>query len=236
LQGFFFTEILTLSLYLDILCTMLILQAQVRDTKGNLEALRKEGKIPAVFYGKKTESTPITLNKSDFLKAWKQAGESSVVTIKSDKFSVDTLIKDVQIDPVTDIPVHVDFYVFEKGKKIDVSVPLEFTGSAPAVKDLGGILVKVLHDLKISADPTHIPHSIEIDVSSLVDFDSKIFAESVKLPSAVVLKELPTEVVAFVSKPREEKEEDAVAPDLSTIEVEKKGKKEEEAPSTEPAQ
>ena len=205
---------------------MINLDAQLRDKAVSLDSLKKEGKMPAVLYGKKTESTPITLLKKDFISIWRKAGESGVVTIKTPKASFDTLIQDVNVDPVTDIPRHADFYVFEKGKKIEVSVPLSFVGVAPAVKDLGGLLVKALHDLKISADPQHIPHEIEVDISSLVDFSSQILANQVKLPAGVDLVENPEEVVAAASAPREELVEESAPVDLSSIEVEKKGKKE----------
>lgn len=213
---------------------MITLDAQKRDSSQNIDLLRKEGKMPAVFYGKKTESTPITLVQKDFIKVWKQVGESGVVTIKTPTGSVDTLIHDIDIDPVSDMVRHVDFYVFEKGKKVEVDVPLEFVGVSPAVKDLSGNLMKSLHELKISADPQSIPHEIQIDISVLVDFDSRILAGDIKLPAGVTLIELPEEVVALVVRPREEKEEEAAPVDLSAIEVEKKGKKEEEG--AEPAE
>ena len=204
------------------------LEAQLRDKSVNVDELRKAGKIPAVFYGKKTESTPITLERKDFIKVWGAVGESGVVTIKMPKESVDALIHAVDVDPVTDIPRHADFYVFEKGKKIEVDVPLEFVGVSPAVKDLGGSLVKTLHELRISADPQHIPHDIKVDISSLIDFSSQILASEIILPEGVDLVELPHEVVASAAAPKEDEPEEVAPVDLSTIEVEKKGKKEEE--------
>jgi len=215
---------------------MLILEAEKRDLKLDLNKLRKEGKMPAVFYGKKTESTPITLSHKEFVKAWHKAGESGVITIKTGKDSVDTLIKDVNLDPVTDIPRHADFYVFEKGKKLELDVPLVFVGISPAIKDLGGSLVRALHEIKISADPQHIPHEVSVDISTLVDFDSQILAGSLKLPTGVVLVEKEGEVVAAIAKPREEKEEEAAPVDLSTIEVVKKGKVEVEGEGEAPAE
>lgn len=208
---------------------MINLDMQVRDKAADIVALRKEGKMPAVFYGKKTESTPITLLQKDFISVWHKAGESAVVTLKGPTGTVDTLIHAVDLDPVTDIPRHADFYVFEKGKKLEVSVPLEFVGVSPAVKDLGGLFVRSLHELKISADPQHIPHNIEVDISSLIDFTSQILAKELKLPTGVDLIENPEEVVASASAPREELVEESAPVDLSAIEVEKKGKKEEEA-------
>jgi large subunit ribosomal protein L25 len=88
-------------------------------------------------------------------------------------------------------------------------------------------LVKVLHDIEIEATPKDLPHRVEIDISSLASFGSQVFARDIKLPSGVELLENADEVVASVYEPKEEKIEEAPV-DLSAIEVEKKGKKEEE--------
>jgi large subunit ribosomal protein L25 len=205
---------------------MLSLKAEIRDIKTKPADLRKAGFIPAVFYGKKEKSTPVSISRVDFLKAWKQAGESSVVSLDTPEGPVESLIHDVDVDPVTGVPLHADFYVFEKGHKVKVEVPIEFMGVSPAVKDLGGSLVKVLHVLKIEAMPKDLPHSIEVDIASLTSFESQILAKDVKVPAGVELLENPEEVVALVSAPREEKEEEAAPIDLSAIEVEKKGKEE----------
>ncbi len=205
---------------------MIKLEAQKRDKTASLEALRKEGKMPAVFYGKKTESTPISISQKDFMKSWREAGESGVITIVTPAGSFDTLLKDVDIDPITDAPRHADFYVFEKGKKVEVAVPLDFVGVSAAVKDLGGNLIKTLHELKISAEPQNLPHDIKVDISSLKEIGMVILASQIELPKGVDLVENAEEVVASVAAPQEEKEE--VPVDLSAIEVEKKGKKEEE--------
>ncbi len=208
---------------------MLSLNVENRTTSDNLAHLRKNGFIPAVFYGKKEESTPISIKFADFLKVWKKAGESSVVTLKRQGGEdLEALIHDVDLDPVTDAPRHADFYVFEKGHKIKVDIPIEFVGVAPAAKDLGGILVKVMREVKIEAMPKDLPHEIKVDVSSLTTFDSQILAKDIVLPAGVTLVESPEEVVALVSEAKEESEEPAAPVDLSAIEVEKKGKKEEE--------
>jgi large subunit ribosomal protein L25 len=205
---------------------MITLDIQTRESAVKVGELRKNGYMPAVFYGKKTPSTPISISQKDFIRVWKEAGESGVVTLKG-KETVDVLIHDVAMDPRTDAPVHVDFYVFEKGKKIEVSVPLTFIGVSPAVKDLGGNLIKVLRELKVMADPQHIPHEIEIDISALATFEDQILAGAITLPVGVVLEENENEVVAAVEEPRTEIEEVSAPVDLSAIEVEKKGKKEE---------
>lgn len=198
------------------------LNVEKRDIKADVAALRKAGKMPAVFYGKKEASTPVSIVVNDFIKAYRSAGESTVVILKGEGIEVESLIHDLDLHPVTGKPVHADFYVFEKGKTLKVGVPLDFVGVAPAVKDLGGTLIKVLHDLEVEALPKDLPHKIEVDISTLVDFKSVVTAKEIKLPAGVVLALSPDEIVASVYEPKEEVE--AAPVDLTAIEVEKKGK------------
>ncbi|MFA6226898.1 MAG: 50S ribosomal protein L25 [Candidatus Paceibacterota bacterium] len=211
---------------------MLTLNVEKRDEKASLASIRKAGKMPAIFYGKKEKSTSIMLPYAIFEKTLKDAGESTILHLSGEGIDVDVLIKDVDLDPVTDNPRHADFYVIEKGKKLEIKVPIEFVGVAPAVKDLAGVLVKVMHEIEIEALPKDLPHKIEIDISSLVAFDSVVTVKDIKIPAGVEIKAKLEDVVASVYEPKEEVVE--VAPvDLSTIEVEKKGKeaKEGEAPA-----
>lgn len=211
---------------------MFKLNVEKREKAKKGVVLRKIGKIPAVFYGKKEKSTPIIVSKSEFKKVWKEAGESSVIDLVGKDIEAEALIYDVDLDPVTDEPRHADFYVFEKGKKIEISVPLEFVGIAPAVKDMGGTLVKVMHEIEIEALPKDLPHNITVDISSLLNFDSQILAKDIKLPQGVVLVTKPEEVVVSVYETKEEVEE-ATPVDLSSIEVQKKGKEAKEGDGNE---
>ncbi len=195
-----------------------------RSKKENLDLLRKGGKIPAVYYGKKQASTPVVVSLSDFMKTWKVAGETGVVTLKNGEEELDALIYTIDKDPVTGVFRHADFYVFDKGQKMKVKIPMDFVGVSPAVKDMGGVLVKVLRELEIEASPKNLPRKIDVDISSLIDFKSQILAKDIKLPEGVSLAVLETEVVASVYEPKEEKEEVVAPPDLSAIAVEKKGK------------
>jgi len=203
---------------------MLTIKATKRDIKESLANIRGEGKVPAVFYGRKEESTPITISAIEFKKVWDEAGSSSVVTIEVDGESHDSLIHDVSVDPVKGHVLHTDFYVLEKGKKVEVETPLEFVGESPAEK-AGHILVKVVYELEIKASAKDLPSEIEIDISSLTELGSQIHAKDIKLPEGVELMADPEEVIALIQEAQEEPEEPAEAPDLSTIEVEgeKKG-------------
>lgn len=191
--------------------------------------VRANGNIPGVFYGPKVASTPVSVNGPEFMKVWRQAGESSVITLTGVDEDHDALIHDISKDPVTDVITHVDFYIIEKGKKVQVAVPLEFVGESAAVKALNGSLIKVIHELEIEAMPKDLPHNIEVDISALVDFEAQIKVSDLKLPAGVEAKIDADEVVALVSAPREEKEEESAPIDMASIGIsEERGKKEEE--------
>lgn len=211
---------------------MLTLKVSKRDLKEKLETIRKAGNIPAVFYGPKEKSTPITISSVDFKKAWKQAGETAVIELSGDGINVQALIHELDLDPVKSTVRHADFYAVDKDQKVKIHVPLEFVGTAPAVKDLGGILIKVLHSLEIEALPKDLPQKIAVDLALLVAFDSRISAKEIKLPAGVTLIAKPEEVIANIAQVKEEVVEEAPA-DVANIEIsEKRGKevKEGEAP------
>lgn len=205
------------------------LKAEKREKIGKLDALREAGFLPAVYYGHKKESTPIQIKKTDFLKAWRNAGESTVIKLVTPDGDLEALIHDIDLDPITNEPRHADFYVFEKGHKVEVAVPIEFTGVSAAVKDFGGVLMKIMHEIKVKAEPSNLPHQIEVDISPIAELEGQILVKEIVLPKGVELVEHPEEVVVTVATPKAEKVEEEAPADLSQIEVEKKGKQEEEA-------
>lgn len=209
---------------------MLTLSVEKRD-KGSAKApaLRRAGKIPGVVYGAHHESTPIAVAAVAFEKVFHEAGEATIVSLAGIGDPLPTLIHEVDLDPLTSRPRHVDFYAVTKGEKVEVAIPLEYIGVSPAV-EAGANLVKVLHELEVEADPMNLPHDIKVDISALAAIGDQIHAKDLPLPPGVALNIEPEEVVALVQEIVEEKEEVVAAPaDLSAIEVEKKGKEEEPA-------
>lgn len=212
----------------------LIASTRTKTGKG-VRALRAEGKMPAVMYGPKQAAVAVEVVLRDFGKALETAGESTVVELVVDGASYNVLINDVDRDPVTDIPRHADFYAIVKGQKVEVAIPLTFTGVAPAVKDLSGNLVKALHEIEVEADPMNLPREIVIDVSVLDVLDKQILAGDLALPAGVTLVTGADEVVATVVAAVEEKAEEVAAPDMTTIGIsEERGKKEEEGEAATP--
>ncbi len=204
--------------------TMISLKVATRKG-GKAESLRKTGAVPAVMYGPKEPSTPIALQGKEFEKVFKAAGESTVITLQGVGEDKEALITDVDFHPVTGTPRHVDFYVIEKGKKVTVKVPFEFTGTSAAVKDLGGILVKVMHELEIEVFPKDLPHSIPVDISKLNTFEDKILVKDLSLPSSAEVAIPLDEVIVMVTEAKEEVEE-VPAIDITQIETSvERGKK-----------
>ena len=205
---------------------MFELKAEKRDIFGKkLKSLRQKDKLPAVLYGPKESSQPIFISLKDFKKIWADAGESTVIKINLGNSKKDVLIQEVAMDPKKDEPIHVDFYAALMDKPIQAVVQLVFKGESPAVKNLGGILVKVMREVEIEALPKNLPHELSVDVSRTENLEDKILAKDIVLPKGVELKTNPEEVIAVVETPREEE----VAPAEEKIafeEIEVAGKKE----------
>ena len=190
---------------------MLALEVKPRSADESSDALRTRGAIPAVFYGPKEKATPIAIDARKFKSVWKEAGETTVITLLGVGEQKETLIHDVQFHPVTGSPLHADFYVLEKGKRITIKVPLAFTGEAPAEK-AGNIVVKALHEIEIEVAPADLPHNLPVDISVLANVGDHIQAGDIKIPSSAKLLSNPEEIVVSVTEFKEEKIEIPVTP------------------------
>jgi large subunit ribosomal protein L25 len=210
---------------------MLELVAERRIITGKkVGRLRQDGLLPAVVYGGEKASQSLTLKAREFMKAWKSAGESTILNLKIEGESVkNVLIHEVAVDPVKSNPLHVDFYEVKEGQKLKTHVPLVFVGESEAVKSLGGVLVKVFHEIEVEALPKDLPHELEIDLSKLATFQDHILLKDIKSIAGVTLIGEEESVIVKVDEPRVvEEEETPTDVNLEDIEVEKKGKKEDE--------
>jgi large subunit ribosomal protein L25 len=206
------------------------LKTETRNVFGKkLADMRKIGKLPAVLYGRGIKTTPLFVSLSDFKKLWKEAGESTIIELKIDesKNSENVIINDVAFEPIKNELIHVDFYKVEMDKPITAVIPLVFEGVALAVKKLGGVLVKVRHDIEIEALPKNLPHAIKVDISKLTTFDDRISVADLDLSEGVVALTKLEEIVALVEEIKEEKILEKET-DIKDIEVEKRGRDKEE--------
>ena len=188
---------------------MLELEIKARDGGESGAELRAKGVMPAVLYGPKEDSTPIAISAKEFERLFKEAGETTIIKLKGVGDEKDTLIHDVQLHPVTDKPLHADFYVIERGKKVTLNIPLEFVGIAPAEK-AGHIMVKALHEVEIEVTPAELPQHLEVDISKLENVGDHILASQIPLPKSAELLTGSDEIVVSITAFVEEKIEEPV--------------------------
>ena len=211
---------------------MLTLPVEKRtDESASAPALRRAGTLPGVVYGAHHASTPIAISMPAFVKVFGEAGEATIVSLTGLGEPLPTLIHDVDLDPLTNQPRHVDFYAVTKGEKVQVHIPLVFIGESPAVEQ-GANLVKVLHEVEVEADPMNLPHDFTVDLSALVAINDQIHVRDLKIPVGVTLVTDENEVIVLTQEVAAEKVEEAAPADISTIEIEEKGKKDAEGEST----
>ncbi len=223
---------------------MLILKAEKREKIGKkVKDLRKKGVLPAILYGPKVKPLPIEIDLKEFKKIYKEAGESSLISLEVEKEKFLVLIYEIKEDSLTDEITHVDFYQPILTEEVEATVPIIFEGISPAVKDLGGTLIKEIQEVDVKALPQNLPHDIKVNIDTLNTFEDEILIKDLKIPAGVkILKEMneivavvvpPTKVEEELEKPIEEKveevekvEEKKEKEEVSEIEEIKKNKEE----------
>ena len=178
---------------------------------GGARAIRREGRIPGIVYGGSDEPLNITLETKEVSKQI-QTGhfQSTVYMLDMDGTKIRAIPRDVQVDPVRDFPIHVDFMRLAKNAMVDVDVPVHFLneGAAPGLKR-GGVLNVVRHEISLNCPADAIPGSIEIDLSGMEIGDS-IHISSVALPegAAPTIADRDFTVATIVGRGAEEETEE----------------------------
>ncbi len=212
----------------------LAIKALPREILGKkVQALRRQNLLPGVLYGKAFAARPLSVNQEDFAKLFRQAGTSTIVTLELGDQAYDVLIKAVDFDPVTSRFLHVDFYQIPRGEKIRVLVPLRFTGEAPAVKELGGILVTNKKEVEIECLPKDLPHELEIALTPLVELEASLKVKDLRLPAGVEVLAEPDEIITVVTAPKAEEEEVPVSEAEAIAAISATAEKTEEIEATE---
>lgn len=206
--------------------------AEAREIVGRrVKHIRATGNIPAVLYGKSQAALNLQVPTKAFEKAYKEAGESTLVYLNVGKDSYPTIIKDVAKDSISGQLLHADFYKVSLTEKIKAMVPVAFVGESPAVKDLKAIFVRNVNELEVEALPQNLPHEIAVDISALKAFGDQITLGDIKLDDAVLTGEV-NEIVATVQEPKSEAELEAElaepTTDVTAVEEIKKEKLAEE--------
>jgi len=211
---------------------MYSISAKTRQGDKNVKALNKEGLLPAVLYGSKIKNLNIAVNRKEFVKLFHETGESSLIKLHLPELTKDlqVLVHDIQRDPVSGNIIHIDFYHPSLTKEVEAKVPLVFEGISPAVKDLGGTLIRNLSDLEIKALPQNLPREIKVSIETLINFEDKISIKDLVLPKEVSVQKGLDELVAWVAVPAkvEEELEKPAEEKVEEVELIKKEKAKEE--------
>lgn len=194
------------------------LVAELRQIIGKkVKGLRAEGWVPAVLYGSSIDAQSIQAEAKALRRVLQQAGLYHLISLKvGKKKPVMVLARNIQRSPVKHELLHVDFQQVVMTEKIATEVPLHLAGEAPAVKELGGILVQGLDALQIECLPSDLPPAIEVDISRLAEYNAAISVGDLSLPEAITILSDPDSLIAKIEAPRlveeiEELEEPAEA-------------------------
>ncbi len=211
------------------------LKATLRDEKGSPESrrLRTDGLLPAIVYGQGMESTSVYINAREFTNALKsEAGSNIILNIElGEKDKVTALARQIQRHPYRDEFVHVDLIKVDLTQTVEAEVQINYLGIPIGVKDEGALVQTINNTLRISALPTNIPTSLDIDIAHL-NVGENVIASDIELPEGVTLaNEDDDAVMVIVTLPRAavEEEEDLLGEGLEGEEGESDGESTEEA-------
>lgn len=209
---------------------MLDLKVDKRDIvrKGGLKALREQGILPAVVYGKDFETKPVNLDAKKFNKILRDHGENVLLNLEVDGETHPALIREVQRDPIRNEVIHVDLNIVSMTEEIEFEVPIVLVGE-PAGASLGGVLQHQLRELKAKALPKNMIDTVEVDVSDLQIGDT-VLVKDLTIDKDITILDDPEEMIATLLAPEEEEKEEVEEEieEMEEPEVIEKGKTEEE--------
>ncbi len=212
----------------------LILRAEPRDVHGKkVKRLRREGLVPGVVYGPVVDDTvSVSVNRREFDKFFQRAGHSTVFTLEWEGGNQPVLIREVQVDPVTRNPLHIDFFAPNMRVVLRQSVPV-------VLVNLGvhaGVLQTILNEVEVEALPANLPQQIEIDASGLENVGDALHASDLVLPNDVTLITAGEDLIAsLVAEAAEEAEEAAEGEEAEAAEGEAADGEDTEAAESEDA-
>ena len=210
------------------------LKAEKRKIEGRkVKSLRKSGLLPGNIYGKKVKSLSVQVDFKEFEKIYKEIGETGLLMLNVDSDEKPVLIHNLQVDPVSDMPIHVDFLQVDLKEKVEADIPVELSGESPAEKQAIGTVVQYINELKVEALPTDLPEKFEVDTTGLSEVDQSILVKDIKHDdNKIKIKSDLEAIVAKVEPPQKEEVVEAPAAPEGEV-VEGEAPIDEEKPSAE---
>jgi large subunit ribosomal protein L25 len=185
-----------------------VVAAEPREVLGKqVNALRRQGIVPAVVYGHGRQSQAIQLDARAFDELRRTAPRNSLVDLKiGGGRAVPVLLQGIHEHPVKRHPIHVDFFVVKMTEELHVDVPINHVGESLAAEKLGGTLLHLREHVSVSALPADLPHTLELDITPLHDFDSVLHVSDLVVPAGVTVLTDADEPLARVQPPRSQEE------------------------------
>ena len=192
-----------------------ILQIQKRTTEGKkVKTLRNQGITPIHLYGSEFDSDSMQVKMPELIDILNLAGFSSPITLNDGKSDIIAFAREVQRHPLTEQILHVDFQVVGKDDQVEVEVPINLIGESPAVKNLGGVLIKLMETIRVSSKVDSVPKSLELDISVIESLEQSILVGEIEIAEGVQIVSDETFAVARVIPPRIEVEEEEVEEEI----------------------
>jgi large subunit ribosomal protein L25 len=213
----------------------ILLDAESRNVIGKqVKALRRQGKLPGILYGRSIQPTPIMMDLRDATRTLMRLAPSALVTVVLAGEKHLALVREKQRDFIRGTLKHVDFQTVSMKEKLRVNVIIDLVGLAPAVKDFNGVLVEGLTEVEVECFPQDLPSKISVDISGLKKIGDSLTVHDLIMPPNVASLDNPDEMIVIVTAQAAE-EVVEVAPVAAVEAVEEgepevieKGKKEEE--------
>jgi len=214
----------------------LVIKAEKRENFGKnaSRVVRRAGRVPAILYGPGLDNVALTLDKKDMFSILKsETGENTLFVVSFDSEKKDTMIKELQINPVSDELLHVDLIQIVMDKVIRVAVPIVLIGEAVGVKTEGGFVDFSSREIEVECLPKDIPEKIEVDIGEL-NLHQSVKVDNITSPEGTVITSDSEMVIVLIQAPAKEEEpeveeeEEEVMAEGEEPEVIKKDKDEEE--------
>jgi len=176
-----------------------------QDLRGSVnDKLRREGRVPAIVYGKNKEPLAVSVDSLELLKTLRDEGKNAIISLDVEGDSPrQVMFHEYQIEPLRNELYHADFYIVDMSTEVDVQVPIHVEGNAQGVQD-GGILSQPLHELSLRAKPNEIPNEIQVDVSNLEVGDSFLVSDLKEANNYEITEDESTTIVTILPPQTEE--------------------------------
>ena len=205
---------------IKIIMEQVLLPAKIRDLSVKAKNLRKMNFIPAEFYGHGVQNMSLQLDYQTFRKLFKKAGYNTVITLEIDgNGEKSVLVHEVDRNPVTDLFSHVEFINVRMDEAVTTTVPVRLEGTAPAVRDGGGVLVQSLDEIEITCLPGDLIPEIVLNIELLTEINMGLHVSDVKLSDKIKILTDPEASIVMVAAPQEEEVAPVEAPTAADVEI-----------------